>query len=61
MILIGIAASMLSLVAVAAAFLLFWLGYGYRMLVEEKVLASELGDSYVNYEKRTKRIIPFLL
>jgi protein-S-isoprenylcysteine O-methyltransferase Ste14 len=38
LILIGIAASMLSMAAVAAAFLLFWLGYGYRMLVEEKVL-----------------------
>jgi protein-S-isoprenylcysteine O-methyltransferase Ste14 len=61
LILVGIAASMLSLVAVAAAFLLFWLGYGYRMLVEEKVLVSELGESYVEYIKRTKRIIPFLL
>jgi protein-S-isoprenylcysteine O-methyltransferase Ste14 len=61
LILIGIAASMLSIAAVAAAFLLFWLGYGYRMLVEEKVLVSELGDSYVDYIKRTKRIIPFLL
>jgi len=61
LILIGIATSMLSLAAVAAAFLLFWLGYGYRMLVEEKVLVSELGDSYVDYMRRTKRIIPFLL
>jgi len=61
LILIGIAASMLSLAAVVAAFLLFWLGYGYRMLVEEKVLVSELGNRYVDYMKRTKRIIPFLL
>ena len=61
LILIGIAASMLSIAAVAAAFMLFWLGYGYRMLVEEKVLVSELGDRYVDYMKRTKRIIPFLI
>jgi protein-S-isoprenylcysteine O-methyltransferase Ste14 len=60
LILIGIAASMLSMAAVAAAFLLFWLGYGYRMLVEEKVLVSELGDNYVEYMKRTKRIVPFV-
>jgi len=46
-------------VSVVAASLLFWLGYGYRMLVEEKVLVSELGESYVEYMKRTKRIIPF--
>jgi protein-S-isoprenylcysteine O-methyltransferase len=61
LILIGIAASMLSLAAVASAFLLFWLGYGYRMVVEERILASELGDAYTRYMKRTKRVIPFLL
>jgi len=61
LILIGIAASMLSLAAVLAAFLLFWLGYGYRMLAEEKVLVSELGKSYTDYMRRAKRIIPFLL
>jgi protein-S-isoprenylcysteine O-methyltransferase Ste14 len=61
LILIGIAMSMLSIAAIASTFLLFWLGYGYRMLVEERVLVSELGDSYANYMKRTKRVIPFLL
>jgi protein-S-isoprenylcysteine O-methyltransferase Ste14 len=50
----------LSMAAVAAAFLLFWLGYGYRMLVEEKVLVSDLGYNYVDYMKRTKRILPFV-
>ncbi len=34
---------------------------GYRMHVEEKVLVSELGDDYVQYMKRTKRLIPFIL
>jgi protein-S-isoprenylcysteine O-methyltransferase Ste14 len=52
---------MLSLAAVAGAFLLFWLGYGYRMVVEERVLVSELGDTYADYMKRTKRVVPFLL
>jgi protein-S-isoprenylcysteine O-methyltransferase Ste14 len=33
---------------------------GYRMHVEEKVLVSELGDDYVQYMKRTKRLIPFI-
>ena len=61
LILVGIAAAMLSLVAVAAAILLFWLGYGYRMVVEERVLVSELGDSYVEYMNRTKRVVPFVV
>ena len=52
---------MLFLAAVVAAFLLFWLGYGYRMLVEEKVLVSELGDGYVDHMNRTRQVIPFLV
>ena len=43
------------------AILLFALGYGYRIHVEEKVLVSELGSGYVDYMKRTKRVIPFLV
>ncbi len=30
----------------------------YRIAVEEKVLINEFGDSYMEYIKRTKRIIP---
>ena len=37
---------------------IFGLVYGYRIFLEEKVLISELGNSYVEYMKRTKRIIP---
>jgi protein-S-isoprenylcysteine O-methyltransferase Ste14 len=40
---------------------LLGLAIGYRILVEEKFLASELGDGYVQYMKRTKRLIPFVL
>ena len=35
--------------------------YSNRILVEERFLAAELGDEYVQYMKRTKRIIPFIL
>jgi protein-S-isoprenylcysteine O-methyltransferase Ste14 len=61
LILVGIAASMLSLPAIAAAILLFGIAYGYRMLVEEKTLVIELGDSYIDYMQRTKRVVPFLV
>ena len=38
--------------------LIFSLTFGYRIYVEESVLVSELGDEYVKYTKRTKRLIP---
>ncbi len=39
----------------------FGVAFGYRIHVEEGVLASKLGDGYVAYAKRTKRLIPFVL
>ena len=39
----------------------FALAFGYRMRVEEKALAVALGEPYVRYMERTKRLIPFIL
>jgi protein-S-isoprenylcysteine O-methyltransferase Ste14 len=61
LILAGIAASFRSIGAILTVILIFALVYGYRMVLEERVLVSELGDSYVEYMKRTKRIIPFIV
>jgi protein-S-isoprenylcysteine O-methyltransferase Ste14 len=47
------------LVATLVSIAIFGIAYGYRIFVEEKVLISELGDSYVEYMKRTKRVIPY--
>jgi protein-S-isoprenylcysteine O-methyltransferase Ste14 len=58
---LGICLALGSLASVPVAILLFALGYGYRIHVEEKVLVSELGSGYVDYMKRTKRVIPFLV
>jgi protein-S-isoprenylcysteine O-methyltransferase Ste14 len=33
-------------------------GYLYRINVEEKFMAEQLGQKYLNYRKRTKRLIP---
>lgn len=35
-------------------------GYLYRIRVEEKFMADQLGIDYLNYKSRTKMIIPFL-
>ena len=42
--------------------LLVGIGFGYanRIRIEERFLVSELGDDYVEYSKKTKRVIPFI-
>jgi protein-S-isoprenylcysteine O-methyltransferase Ste14 len=44
-----------------AALAVVLLGYGYRIRVEERALATEIGPAYRQYMRRTKRLIPFLL
>ena len=36
------------------------IGYLYRMKVEERFMVAQLGENYLNYQKRTKRIIPMI-
>lgn len=40
---------------------LFGVVFSYRIHVEEEFLTSKLGDAYVAYSKRTKRLIPYIL
>jgi len=58
---IGIALALQTWGGVLAAGVTFGLAYGYRILNEEKFLAEELGNDYVMYMNRTKRVIPFLI
>ena len=34
--------------------------YLYRISVEERMLVSELGDDYIRYQRRTRKLIPVL-
>ena len=54
----GMGLAVQSWVAILVEIAIFGVVYGYRMFVEEKVLIDELGNSYVEYMKRTKRVIP---
>jgi protein-S-isoprenylcysteine O-methyltransferase Ste14 len=36
-------------------------GYAYRIRIEERALATDLGAPYRDYMRRTKRLIPFLV
>jgi protein-S-isoprenylcysteine O-methyltransferase Ste14 len=36
-------------------------GYAFRIRVEERALATQLGSPYRDYMRRTKRLIPFVI
>ncbi|MGA2677632.1 MAG: isoprenylcysteine carboxylmethyltransferase family protein [Methanobacterium sp.] len=61
LILIGLGLALQSWGAVLITLLILSLAYGYRIHVEEKLLVTELGDEYIDYMKRTKRLIPYIL
>ena len=50
-------ANWLSLISILIA---GFIGYSYRVKVEERMLIAALGDSYREYMERTKRFIPFI-
>jgi protein-S-isoprenylcysteine O-methyltransferase Ste14 len=58
---IGLVVALQSWGGILVILVIFGLAIGYRIHVEEKVLVSELGDDYIEYMKKTKRLIPFVL
>jgi protein-S-isoprenylcysteine O-methyltransferase Ste14 len=36
------------------------LGYLNRIIVEEKFMIEQMGQKYIDYQKRTKRLIPLI-
>lgn len=59
--LVGMGLALQSGAAVLINVAIFAIAYGYRIYVEEKVLKQELGSDYVEYMKRTKRLIPYFV
>jgi protein-S-isoprenylcysteine O-methyltransferase Ste14 len=47
--------------AALAALVVAAAGYAYRIRIEERALANDLGPTYRDYMRRTKRLIPFLI
>jgi protein-S-isoprenylcysteine O-methyltransferase Ste14 len=58
---LGIGLALQSWAAVLTLLSVMGLGYAYRIRVEERFLIAELGNDYIEYCKRTKRIIPLIL
>jgi protein-S-isoprenylcysteine O-methyltransferase Ste14 len=36
------------------------IGYIYRMRIEERFMTEQMGEDYLNYKNRTKRLIPMI-
>jgi protein-S-isoprenylcysteine O-methyltransferase Ste14 len=55
---IGISISMSNWLSIFAMMLPISLAYLYRIKVEESFMIKQLGENYLDYQKRTKRLIP---
>jgi protein-S-isoprenylcysteine O-methyltransferase Ste14 len=60
MIFIGISIALSNWLSILAMTIPIAIGYGYRIQVEEKFMLERLGENYLDYQKRTKRIIPMI-
>jgi protein-S-isoprenylcysteine O-methyltransferase Ste14 len=56
----GISTSISNWLSVLVMMIPVTLGYLYRINVEESFMLENLGADYLNYQKRTKRIIPLI-
>ena len=57
---IGISISLSNWLSILAMTIPVVIGYGYRIKVEERFMRDQLGTDYLDYQKRTKRIIPMI-
>jgi protein-S-isoprenylcysteine O-methyltransferase Ste14 len=60
LIFIGISTSLSNGFSILLMLIPVTIGYIYRIKVEEKFMIEQLGENYLNYQKRTKRIIPMI-
>ncbi|MDA4114614.1 MAG: isoprenylcysteine carboxylmethyltransferase family protein [Thaumarchaeota archaeon] len=56
---LGVGFALQSWGAVVVMVVIFGIAFGYRISVEEKALVASLGDAYVLYSKRVKRLVPY--
>ena len=58
--LLGIGLAMTNWASLAAILVCSFIGFFYRVLVEERALRTSLSQPYVEYMGRTKRFVPFV-
>jgi len=57
---IGISTSISNWLSILVMMIAITLGYFYRIKVEERFMLEQLGEDYLNYQERTKRLIPMI-
>ena len=57
---LGLGVALQSWVSVLVLLLGATAAFAYRVHIEEKFLIAELGDEYVQYSARTKRLVPYV-
>lgn len=57
---IGLGIALNNWLSLLIIFVMIWLAFIRRIQIEEKVLIAQFGDVYIEYSKRTKRLIPFI-
>lgn len=57
---IGISTSISNWLSILLMLIPVTFGYIYRIKVEERFMLEQLGEDYLNYQERTKRLIPMI-
>ena len=57
---LGISTSLANWLSVLLMILSVLIGYTYRITVEERFMKEQMGQKYMDYQKRTKRLIPLI-
>jgi protein-S-isoprenylcysteine O-methyltransferase Ste14 len=57
---LGISISISNWLSILAMMIPVTIGYLYRIKLEERFMLEQMGEDYLNYQKRTKRIIPMI-
>jgi len=57
---IGTAVSISNWLSIVSMIIAVSLGYSYRIKIEEKFMVEQMGQKYLDYQNRTKKLIPFV-
>jgi protein-S-isoprenylcysteine O-methyltransferase Ste14 len=57
---LGISMSISNGLSILAMMIPVAIGYAYRINVEERFMAEQFGDEYLDYQRRTKKLLPFV-